>query len=237
LSAPIQNDKEFLSCSVRYTLSLGRVHTTQSDTNTSGIDTSGKNTGKFVIAGANPSKSLPPFIEFLLIVPRLNPGPLRRYLRFIPRLPRRNPSPPSSYALSVNRLTLCSRVPMASGSARPSILRRYRAYLRVPSSPPLSYPPSDAGPLSAPVALYARSNTPCSAPRFNPDYAPISKPLQRTPPFTTVFTPVDERIERRFIAYPYMPPPFRRQSLYLLILFFGKFHTYFFCFFLSFLIV
>jgi hypothetical protein len=44
-----------------------------------------------------PSKSLeppekplylvPPFIEFLVIVPRLNPVPFRRYHRFIPRLP------------------------------------------------------------------------------------------------------------------------------------------------------
>ncbi|MDR2783353.1 MAG: site-specific DNA-methyltransferase [Treponema sp.] len=132
----------------------------QSDTNTSGIDTS-----KFVIAGANPSKSLPPpqkplyllppFIEFFVIVPQMNPVPLRRYHRFIPRLPRRNPRPPPSYALSVNRETLCSRVPTASGSARPSaasrrpeggrlsIPRRYRAYLRVPSSPAFPYPPSD----------------------------------------------------------------------------------------------
>jgi hypothetical protein len=94
---------------------LGRVHTTQSDTNTSGIDKSRKDTSKFVIAGANPSKSLeppekplyllPPFIEFLVIVPRLNPVPLRRYLRFIPRLPR-----------------------------------RYRAYLRAPSPPFFSAP-------------------------------------------------------------------------------------------------
>ncbi|MDR2793918.1 MAG: hypothetical protein LBB61_09705, partial [Treponema sp.] len=37
-----------------------RVHTTQSNTNTSEIDKSGKDTGKFVIAGANPSKSLQP---------------------------------------------------------------------------------------------------------------------------------------------------------------------------------
>jgi hypothetical protein len=39
---------------------LGRVHTRENNTNTSEIDKSGKNTGKFVIAGANPAKSLEP---------------------------------------------------------------------------------------------------------------------------------------------------------------------------------
>jgi hypothetical protein len=41
-------------------LYLGRVHTTQSNTNTSQIDKSGKHTRKLVIAGANPSKPLEP---------------------------------------------------------------------------------------------------------------------------------------------------------------------------------
>jgi hypothetical protein len=83
--------------------------------------------------------------------------------------------------------------------------------------------------------LYARSDTPCSARRFNPDYAPISKSLRQTPPLTPVFTPIDGRVGRRSIVYRDMSAPFRRQSLYLFILFFGKFHTYFIRFFLFFL--
>jgi hypothetical protein len=138
--------------------------------------------------------------------------------------------------------SFCFRVPILSGSNRPptapvrriSTARRRQSfyphcegvYLRLPSSPALPYPVS-ATVVESSRAYFPRYTRPLPGqylirpfrhaffrpPRFNLDCMPISKSLRQTPPLTPMFTPIDGRVGRRSIVYPYMPPPFRRQSL------------------------
>ncbi|MDR2792502.1 MAG: hypothetical protein LBB61_02390 [Treponema sp.] len=80
---------------------LGRVHTKQSNTNTSEIDTSREHTSTFVIASTHPSKCLEPpekplllipsCIEFLAILLRMSVVPFRRHHRSISQFPCRTP--------------------------------------------------------------------------------------------------------------------------------------------------
>ncbi|GHT98208.1 hypothetical protein FACS1894142_4250 [Spirochaetia bacterium] len=76
---------------------LGRVHTTQSDTDAGEPNKSGKHTVKFVITGTHRPKALypaekplyliPPLIQLPVILPGLYPIPLRRHDRIEPQSP------------------------------------------------------------------------------------------------------------------------------------------------------